>query len=104
MFDDQLTPYMHVLINHAPEFAAKYGSLKGFEMEDIEYQNYENKMIFFGASNKMTGKAYTSVQVTNLNFIYKIIYYMYKIYEIHFVCYYISDCKDIESVDGCSKT
>ena len=63
LFDDQMTPYMHVLINHASEFGEKYGSLTGFEMEDIEYLNYENKLIFFGASNKLSGNTYTSEQV-----------------------------------------
>ena len=58
-----MTPYMHVLINHAPEFAEKYGSLTGFEMEDIEYLNYENKLIFFGASNKLSANTYCSEQV-----------------------------------------
>ena len=61
---------MHVLINHAPEFGELYGSLKGFEMEDIEYLNYENKLIFFGASNKLSRRTYTSEQVISVN-IYK---------------------------------
>ena len=52
LFDDSLTPYMHVLIHHAAEFAENYGSLTPFEMEDIEYLNYENKLLFFGASTK----------------------------------------------------
>ena len=62
-YDDQLTPYIHVLINHAPEFGEMYGSLTGFEMEEIEYLNYENKLLFFGASNKFSRRSYASSQV-----------------------------------------
>ena len=57
---------MHVLIHHAPEFAEMYGSLSPFEMEDIEYLNYENKLLFFGASTKWSRKIKTSDQVRNI--------------------------------------
>ena len=63
LFEDQLTPYMHVLINHSAEIAQHYGNLTAFEMEEIEYMNYENKLIFFGASNKLSNNTYTSEQV-----------------------------------------
>ena len=63
MFADQVTPYMHVMIHHAAEFAEKYGNLNAFEMEDIEYLNYENKLLFFGASTKLSRKSYISEQV-----------------------------------------
>ena len=50
-------------MNHAPEFAEMYGCLTAFEMEDIEYLNYENKLLFFGASNKSSRREFTSEQV-----------------------------------------
>ena len=65
LFADQLTPYMHVFIHHAAEFAEKYGNLTAFEMEDIEYLNYEHKLLFFSASTKFSRKFQTSEQVRN---------------------------------------
>ena len=103
LFDDQLTPYMHVLINHVPEFGEKYGSLSAFEMEDIEYLNYENKLIFFGASNKLSRNTYTSEQVRffgNLSKIYFTIIIMYKMVS-KFV---ISDSSYFQQAFSCFKT
>ena len=50
-FDKDITPYIHVFIYHAAEFALEYGPLKAFEMEAVEQLNYVNKLVFFGCSN-----------------------------------------------------
>ena len=50
-YDDDVTPYIHVFINHVGHFLRKYGSLGPFEMEAVEQLNYVNKLVFFRASN-----------------------------------------------------
>ena len=58
-FDNSVTPYIHVFIFHTCQFLRMYGSLQVFDMENVEYLNYHNKLVFFGASNK--GKEQTQV-------------------------------------------
>ena len=50
-YDKDVTPYIHVLVYHAYDFAMKFGELKAFETEALEQLNYVNKLVFFGASN-----------------------------------------------------
>ena len=51
-FDKDFTPYIHVLVYHASQFHSKFGSLRSFEMEEVEHLNYTNKLVFYGASNR----------------------------------------------------
>ena len=70
-FDKDITPYIHVFIYHAAEFALEYGPLKAFEMEAVEQFNYVNKLVFFGCSNHGKDIGTTTEQVrcsTDLQF------------------------------------
>ena len=55
-FDDDVTPYIHVFVNHVADFIDKYGCLGPFEMEAVEQLNYVNKLVFFKVSNHGRGK------------------------------------------------
>ena len=72
-FEDDVTPYIHVFVNHVAYFIRKFGCLGPFEMEAVEQLNYVNKLVFFKASNHGKGNSpYTiTEQVSVFNILYK---------------------------------
>ncbi|XP_065887713.1 uncharacterized protein [Dysidea avara] len=48
-----ITPYMHVMMYHAPHFIRMYGNLKQFTCQAIEKKNDVCKSIYFKSSNKL---------------------------------------------------
>ena len=59
-FDKDFTPYIHVLVYHASQFHSKFGSLRSFEMEEVEHLNYTNKLVFYGASKPWKRRLHSS--------------------------------------------
>ncbi len=46
-----VTPYMHVLVNHVPEMLQKYGSISGFTQQGLEKHNDLATKMFFRSTN-----------------------------------------------------
>ena len=65
---------MHVFIHHVPFFMKKYGSLRPFEMEEVERLNYVNKLVFYHGSNHGKGTYRLTTQVS-LSLLLKIVHY-----------------------------
>ena len=64
-FDNDITPYIHVFIFHAPQFLDKYGSLKPFSMDGVELMNRKHKLVYFSGSDHGRENAF-SEQVSNM--------------------------------------
>ena len=66
----EITPYIHVLMNHAPYFIDFSGGLKSFSMDGVEQINHVHWKVFFRRTNhKKKQKRTISDQVSN-NYIY----------------------------------
>ena len=46
-----VTPYMHILVSHIPEFLRQYGSLAPFSQQGLEKLNDDLTKCFFSGTN-----------------------------------------------------
>lgn len=49
--EPDITPYMHILCFHVPEFIQQYGCIKNFTMQGLEKFNHITKMNYFRQTN-----------------------------------------------------
>lgn len=49
---NKITPYLHILVDHVPEFIEKYKSLNQYSMQAVEKLNFVIKQNYFKQTNK----------------------------------------------------
>ncbi len=42
-----VSPYLHILVNHVPEFLERLGTIAPFCMQSVEYNNHEHRRAYY---------------------------------------------------------
>eukprot|EP00732_Lithocolla_globosa_P001729 Lithocolla_globosa_v1_NODE_933_length_3063_cov_11.302859.p2 type:complete len:204 gc:universal NODE_933_length_3063_cov_11.302859:2353-2964(+) len=61
--EDNITPYMHAWMNHAPQQLRRFKNIRKFSSDTVEGKNGDDIRFFFNGTQKGGGKGFNSVSL-----------------------------------------